>query len=311
MPIVLVVDDSQVDQRRVGGLLSRDLDWLIEYASDGEQAISHIKVSVPDVVITDMMMPKVDGMGLVNFMQVEYPQVPVILITAHGSEELAVDALAGGATSYVPKDQIGDKLRETVEQVLALARADRSYARLIDCLQRTEYKLALFNDPTLIPPLVDLVQQMLAGMRCCNETGRMHAGIALEEALLNAMLHGNLQMSKTDIQEARTKLRQGERSQLVELRRIEAPFARRQVHVEINVSAEQATFIVRDEGDGFDTTSVPEAHDPATVAGEKGRGLVLMKNFMDDLRFSDSGNEVHMTMQCTGTRCTERITPHP
>lgn len=176
MPVVLVVDDSQVDQRRVGGLLPKDLDWLVEYANNGREAIEYMELSVPDVVITDMMMPEMDGIELVSRIRVEFPEVPVILITAHGSEQLAVEALEQGATSYVPKDQMSTKLRETVEQVLALARADRTYSRLIECLARTQYEFSLDNDPTLIPPLVDLVQQMLAGMRCCNASGACMRG---------------------------------------------------------------------------------------------------------------------------------------
>jgi CheY-like chemotaxis protein/anti-sigma regulatory factor (Ser/Thr protein kinase) len=297
MPVVLVVDDSQVDQRRVGGLLPKDLDWLVEFAGNGREALEHMQMSVPDVVITDMMMPEMDGMELVNSLRVDFPQVPIILITAHGSEELAVEALEQGATSYVPKDQLAEKLRETVEQVLAISRADRSYVRLIECLRDTQYQLALDNDPTLIPPLVDLAQQMLAGMRCCDAAARMHAGVALEEALLNAMLHGNLEMSLADVRDARLQLRQGLRSQLVDQRRIEAPFCKRLVHARIEISPQQARFVVRDEGKGFDVTTVPEAHDPTTVGGPTGRGLVLIKNFMHNVEFNDAGNEVIMTMK--------------
>ena len=303
MPVVLVVDDSQVDQRRVGGLLPKDLDWLVEYADNGREAIDAMALSVPDVVITDMMMPEMDGIELVNRIRVDFPEVPVILITAHGSEQLAVEALEQGATSYVPKDQMQTKLRETVEQVLALAHADRTYSRLIECLARTQYHFTLDNDPTLIPPLVDLVQQMLAGMRCCNASGRMHAGIALEEALLNAMLHGNLEMDTQQVCDARGQLRQGHRSEFVEQRRIEPPYCKRLIHAHVDIAPRQAIFTVRDEGRGFDTALVPEAHDPLAVNRPNGRGLVLIKNFMEDVRFSATGNEVTMTMRCAGDRC--------
>ncbi len=305
MPVVLVVDDSQVDQKRVGGLLPKELDWLVEFADNGREALEKMELSVPDVVITDMMMPEMDGIELVNRIQVDFPEVPVILITAHGSEQLAVEALEQGATSYVPKDQMPTKLRETVEQVLAVARADHSYSRLVECLRKTEYALELDNDPTLIPPLVDLVQQMLAGMRCCNVPGRMHAGIALEEALLNGMLHGNLEMNDAQVVEARAELRQGHRSEFVEQRRIQTPYCKRLVHVHVSITTDTAKFVVRDEGKGFDTTTVPEAHDPEAVNRPTGRGLVLIKNFMDEVRFNETGNEMTMIMHCHGDRCVE------
>ncbi len=298
MPVVLIVDDSEVDRRLVGGLLPKELDWLVEFADNGVVALEKMRLSVPDVVITDMMMPEMDGMELVSCIRVEFPRVPVILITGHGSETLAVEALQQGATSYVPKSVLAEKLLETVEQVLALSRADRSYSRLIGCLESTQYHFALDNDPTLIPPLVDLIQQMLAGMQACDASRRMHTGIALEEAMLNAVLAGNLEMDGEQVQDARGQLRQQQRSALVESRRKTAPYSDRVAHVDVSISRAEAKFVIRDEGQGFDLSCVPEKHDAETLEHRDGRGLVLMKNFMDDVRFNGSGNEVTMVMRC-------------
>jgi CheY-like chemotaxis protein len=298
MPVVLIVDDSEVDRRLVGGLLPKDLEWLIEFADNGVEALEKMRLSLPDVVITDMLMPEMDGMELVSNISVDYPHIPVILITGHGNESLAVEALEKGATSYVPKQFLADKLQETVEQVLAVAKADRSYSRLISCLQSTQYFFALDNDPALIPPLVDLLQQMLAGMHCCDAAGRMHAGIALEEALLNAVLAGNLEMDREQVLEARSQLRQGYVSQLVRERRLQPPYAGRVTEVRAEISLDQATFVIRDQGQGFDVSRVPNRHDPGTLEQLEGRGLVLMKNFMDEVRFNESGNEVTMVMRC-------------
>ncbi|MHB8971552.1 MAG: ATP-binding protein [Pirellulaceae bacterium] len=299
MPIVLIVDDSEVDRRLVGGLLPKDLEWLIEFADNGVEALEKMRLALPDVVITDMLMPHMDGMELVSNIRMDYPHIPVILITGHGNETLAVEALGKGATSYVPKQLLAEKLQETVEQVLAVAKADRSYSRLISCLQSTQYTFALDNDPALIPPLVDLLQQILAGMRCCDATGRMHAGIAVEEALLNAVFAGNLELDREQVLEARSQLRQGRVSPLVKTRCAQSPYAERVTRVQANISLDQAVFVIRDEGRGFDTTRVPDRHDPEMLEQLEGRGLVLIKNFMDEVRFNASGNEVTMVMRCS------------
>jgi CheY-like chemotaxis protein len=311
MPVVLIVDDSEVDRRLVGGLLPKDLEWLIEFADNGVEALEKMRLSLPDVVITDMLMPEMDGMELVSNLAVDYPNIPVILITGHGNESLAVEALEKGATSYVPKQFLADKLQETVEQVLAVAKADRSYSRLISCLQNTQYLFALDNDPALIPPLVDLLQQMLAGMRCCDATGRMHAGIALEEAMLNAMLAGNLEMDREQVLKARGQLRQGYVSQLVKERRAQAPYAERVTEVKADIGLDQAVFTIRDHGRGFDLSRVPNRHDPGTLEQLEGRGLVLMKNFMDEVRFNESGNEVTMVMRCRRECSAHPTVPDP
>jgi len=300
MPVVLIVDDSEVDRRLVGGLLPKNLEWLIEFADNGVEALERMQLSLPDVVITDMMMPEMDGMELVSNISMAYPNLPVILITGHGNESSAVEALEKGATSYVPKQYLADKLQETVEQVLAVAKADRSYSRLISCLRSTQYSFALDNDLALIPPLVDLLQQMLAGMRCCDAAGRMHTGIALEEALLNAVLAGNLELDREQVLEARSQLRQGQVSRLVRERRTQPPYADRVTEVLAEISTTEAKFVIRDQGQGFDVSHVPTRHDPGTLEQREGRGLVLMKNFMDEVRFNDKGNEVTMIMRCRG-----------
>lgn len=297
MPVILIVDDSEVDRRLVGGLLPKELDWLVEFADNGVNALEQMRLAVPDVVITDMMMPEMDGMELVSCIRVEFPQVPVILITGHGSETLAVEALQQGATSYVPKPVLAEKLLETVEQVLALSKADRSYSRLIASLVNTRYDFALDNDPNMIPPLVDLVQQTLSGLQCCGATSRMHAGIALEEALLNAVLAGNLEMDPHEVQEARVQLRQGHSSRIVESRRRTPPYSDRTARVHVDITRDQATFVVSDEGKGFDLSSVPETCTSEMLEHRDGRGLVLMKNFMDEVRFNETGNEVTMIMR--------------
>ena len=298
MPIVLVVDDSEVDRRLVGGLLARDIDWLVEFASNGREALELMQTTEPDVIVTDLMMPDMDGMELVTQVAVQHPNVPVILVTGQGSEDIAVEALSRGAASYVPKDQLADKLLETVEQVMALEKADRHYNRLIGCLTRAEYQFELDNDPALVPPLVDLLQQMLMGMQCCGTTTRMHAGVALEEALLNAMLHGNLELSPEQVQETRAHLRQGADLAAAAERRLQEPYCHRKVFVQAKITPSQAEFKIRDEGGGFDVSQLPARGDPQTLQHASGRGLVLMQNFMDDVVFNEQGNEVVMRLEC-------------
>src|SRR5262245_56994905 len=131
MSTVLVVDDSAVDRSLIGGLLDRESDWRVEFANNGGQAMSRLRGLEVDVVVTDLNMPEMDGLDLVRAVRIQYPDLPVILITGQGSESLAIEALEQGAASYVPKARLGEMLAETVEQVTAMLRADRSYARLI------------------------------------------------------------------------------------------------------------------------------------------------------------------------------------
>lgn len=294
MPTVLVVDDSAVDRRLVCEFLRKQSDWTVQDAADGFEALARLKDAAPDLVVTDLNMPEMDGLELVSAVREHCPGVPVILITAYGSETLATEALKRGASSYVPKSQLAEKLLDTMEEVLALASADRTYERLIHCLAKTEFTFLLQNDPALIDPLVHLVQQMVAGMELADFTGRLRIGVALRQALLNALFHGNLEISKEQMEEVQGKLLGDEDLSLVEQRRDESPYRDRKIFVDVRLTKNKARFVIRDEGSGFDVKAVPEPSELGAMEPDKGRGLALMRTFMDEVTFNEVGNEVTM-----------------
>lgn len=291
MPTVLVVDDSAIDRKLVSGLLKDLSHWTVELAENGAQALDKMRESPADVVVTDLQMPQMDGLELVSAIRVQFANVPVILMTANGSEALAIEALEQGAAGYVPKSRLAQSLADTIESVLGMVHADRSYEQLIECLTRTEFTFSLSNDAALIDPLVDLMQQMIEGVRVCGHMERVRVGVALEQALLNAIYRGNHEITYETMQEAREGLLRGE-ADPIEARANQAPYADRKVHFEAEISPNEARFVVRDEGPGFDITSVPAAGDAKALERAGGRGLILMRTFFDEVTFNDRGNEV-------------------
>src|SRR5687768_8414998 len=103
MATVLIVDDAAVDRKLVGGLLARGKDLQVEFAASGEEALAKLTEVRPALVVTDLVMPGMSGLELVAQIVEQHPQIPVILMTGKGSEEIAVKALKAGAASYVPK----------------------------------------------------------------------------------------------------------------------------------------------------------------------------------------------------------------
>ncbi len=292
MAKILVVDDSAVDRRFVGGLLKRQAEYSVEFAEDGSDALTKIRQQVPDVIVTDLQMPNRNGLELVSAVRMHHPGVPVILMTGHGSEGLAVEALHRGAASYVPKPQLAERLVEAVAEALNLSQADHTYERLISCLKRCEFEFELASDAALIDPLVDLVSQMVAGMRLTDATGRFRVGAAVKEALLNAIYRGNLELGTAELPDVRDGGPTGASARLVDQRRAKAPYHERRVHVLVNINPEEARLVIRDEGSGFDPAQVPQAGPAGSLDAPAGRGLVLMRAFLDEVQFNDRGNEV-------------------
>ncbi len=287
MATVLVVDDSAMDRRIAGRLLERNSDWKVLYAQDGHEALAQIDQHLPDVVVTDIQMPNVDGLELVTSIRTRYPVVPVILMTAHGTESLAVQALQQGAASYVPKNQLVHDLVETVERVLVAAHEERGQSRLMGRLTKIEATFDLENDLTMIPALVSYLQQIIVSVRFCDETNRLRVGVALEEALLNAYYHGNLEISSS--------LREDDHGAYYELaksRSKQLPYRDRRIHVHAIFSADETVYVITDDGPGFDPRMLPDATDTANLERPCGRGVLLMKTFMDEVRFNEQGNQV-------------------
>jgi CheY-like chemotaxis protein/anti-sigma regulatory factor (Ser/Thr protein kinase) len=299
MATVLVVDDSAVDRHLVGSLLGKRpgmtavekrTGLTITYATNGHEALAAIQQAIPDLVLTDLQMPNMNGLELVEEVRGRYPSLPVILMTAQGSEDIAVQALQKGAASYVPKKNLAQDLLETVESILELSGAKRKQEQLLnECWSQTESHFVLPNDLSFIAPLIGHLQENLTRMRVCDENGLIRVAVALREALTNAVLHGNLEVSS----ELRAKEEKAYH-RLIEERRDQEPYDDRRVYVSARESRSEAVYTVRDEGPGFDPTAMPDPTDPANLDTIAGRGLLLIRTFMDEVSHNRKGNEITM-----------------
>ncbi|MFT5301590.1 MAG: CheY-like chemotaxis protein [Mariniblastus sp.] len=287
MPTILVVDDTAVDRRLAGGLLENAPNMEVCYAENGKQALAQIGASLPDLVVTDLQMPELDGLELVTAIADRYPDLPVVLMTAHGSEVVAAQALANGAASFVPKSELSDNLLQTVMHILVMSETDSRYKKLIRCTTKSDFEFDLDNDPSLIDPLIDMVQQVAFGQSSMTHNERVQIGVALEHALLNAMIRGNLELSRADMPVLNRAM--------VQERQSASPFDQRRVYFRSLVTAEKTQFTIRDNGPGFDTSKIPAATDPDSFRDGTGRGLVLIQSAMDEVTFDESGNELVMT----------------
>lgn len=297
MSTVLVVDDSAVDRRLIGGLLEKSPDWSVRYAASGKEALERIEQQLPDVVVTDLLMPDMDGLQLVRRLRAGYPSVPVILITSEESDDLAVKALHHGAASYVPKRVLAQNLVDSIQAVLAVSGERKRHARLLECMHRNECSFQLHNDETLFPALVGFLQESATQIGLFDEAERVRIGIALEEALANALYHGNLEVDSSLREEDSDHY-----AQLVSSRSRQQPYCDRQIHVDVRLSRDEGVFVIRDEGPGFDPSSLPDPTDPANLENVTGRGVLLMRSFMDEIRYNQKGNEVTLVKRKSSPR---------
>jgi nitrogen regulation protein NR(I) len=113
MAHVLIVDDEMNIRRVLAAMLKRE-GYEATTSADGEQALAVLAKTPVDVVVTDLVMPKLGGMELLKRVSSEFPDVPVIVITAHGSVDSAVAALKAGAFDYITKPFEQEELKKVI-----------------------------------------------------------------------------------------------------------------------------------------------------------------------------------------------------
>src|SRR6266487_1266135 len=133
---VLIVEDDAA--ARVGlEQLVKSWGFIAESASDGEEALTKVTSFRPAIVITDLVMPRMDGLGLLRALQEQGADATTLLLTAQGTVDTAVEAMKEGAYDYLTKpvdiqrlkillDKIVERL-ETLREVKALRRQLREH----------------------------------------------------------------------------------------------------------------------------------------------------------------------------------------
>jgi CheY-like chemotaxis protein len=286
---VLVVDDYLVHRHIAGAIVAKIPGLALAYAESGEQALDYLTRNHPALIVTDLQMPGIDGLALVEKVREQHPDIPVILMTAHGSEEIAMQALRAGASSYVPKRLLADDLAPTIQQILGVAAAGHRRERLLGGMQSRTSTFKIENDPHLIGPLVAMLQEDLAGLRLCDATAFLRVGVALQEALANALYHGNLEVD-SELRQDDERLFYAE----ADRRRHLDPYRSRSIHIDASVDRSAATYVIRDEGPGFDPSVLDRPIDPDDLMRIGGRGLLLIRTFMDEVSFNAKGNQITM-----------------
>jgi hypothetical protein len=157
-----------------------------------------------------------------------------------------------------------------------------------------EFYVVLENDPALIPPLLAQLHETSDRPGLFDARTADHVAMAQTEALLNGIQHGNLELD--------SRLRQEDEStydRMAEFRRRRPPYRDRRLQVWATLTLREAVYVIRDEGPGSDPATLPDSTDPAHLESSTGRGLLLIRAFMDEIQFNWAGNQITLLKRRT------------
>ena len=291
---VLVVDDDPVTLECLEETVKL-LGLEVLAASDGTQALQLFEHHHPDLVVTDVRMPNMDGLSLTHQLKVRRPDCPVIIVTGYGDESTAVAALKAGACDYLHKPFQISELKNTLDRALSLIRAGVMESQALRLLGKLTWSFEIENDLEYLGGILTVMLRPVDVW--LPESDQLHLRMGLQELLINAVEHGNLGITAEEKQEA---LMNDTYDALLDSRRQIPINAARRVTVWMENDPGSHTFQCRicDEGEGFDWEPLLQGNGETIPAlGGSGRGIFLVKTLIPQIQYFGCGNEVTLAVQ--------------
>ncbi len=290
---ILIVEDSAACATQMRVLLEQ-AGHAVNVVGSGRQAADLLNDCLsndrlPDLIITDLIMPEMDGLELVEHVRDHHADIPIMLVTGQGSEQTAVQALRSGAASYLPKSELAHSLTTAVSEIMEMIAARQSREAVMDALVSAESTFVIGNDHQIAGRVIAHLEEQLRAVKYSDATGILRITMALREAVANAIDHGNLELDSAMRDDDGPGY-----SELGRLRAANAPWQDRRVTIRARVTPHEVCYTVSDEGPGFDPSTLPDPLDPENLLRAHGRGLMLIRSFMDEVTHNAAGNEITM-----------------
>ena len=258
--------------------------YEIILAEDGKTGVKKFIEYKPDIVITDMRLPDINGDEVVKQIKKLDKDIPIIVITGYSDQEMIINAMKNGAIDLLKKPFKPKDLHYLINKIETLFKNIKLKISL-DIFKWDKKHLQIGNDISAIPYVIDAIFSNASYLFKNDYFIR----VGLQEILLNAIEHGNLNISydkKHDV------LENGNYSSFLKERINNELYSKKKVDIKVFTNNEYLKIIVKDEGDGFDIDSIPDVNDPENLMRESGRGVLMAMNSFDEVNYNTTGNEV-------------------
>ena len=287
-PRVLIVDDQDILRNLLVKFMVKAGFEPIE-APNGKKAIELYNMTRPAVILSDIMMPEMDGLTLLHEIKKIDRDAVVILMTGYGNEDILLESLRGGAVNFFKKPFDFTEVIEVVRSVVRHREEIDTTPFYSPHLMRETKRFEITAADTLVQPIINQIALQAADLVPLSEI--INLKIGMEEMIKNAAEHGNLGIT---FEEKNKAIETGSFGELLRAKLEEGGNAQKEIVVESRLDAEGLEVRICDQGAGFDWRALPELS-AETLLKYNGRGIFLTKIYFDEVSYNDAGNEVILT----------------
>jgi CheY-like chemotaxis protein/anti-sigma regulatory factor (Ser/Thr protein kinase) len=262
--IILIIDDDEKIRKVLSEIVEK-LGLLPLTAKNGVEALHLLKYEKIDLIITDLVMPEMDGLKFIVEARSLTPGIPIAVISGYGDVKNATFALTHGAFNFITKPFTIDDVENVIRKGLRLRELSLGTERLLDNI-RNHTEISIPSYLHLIPSVAHYIIKECQWRGVESENLLNNISVCADEMLTNALIHGNESNPE------------------------------KQITVKLHFDPEAFTVTVKDEGKGFEVESfLHQLRDDELDIPAK-RGLFIVNYLMDKISFNEKGNEITATM---------------
>ncbi|MCK5683938.1 response regulator [bacterium] len=288
---ILVIDDEKDVVKFLVKLLKIKGFKDVRFAENGKEGLKKYYDYKPDLILTDINMPEMDGLELLKNIKAENPDTIVIILSGIGSSENVIKALELHADNFLKKPFSSKQL---VQLLLKYSEIIKDRVRHVNIEKRiisSEYKIEFENDISKIGDLTNLLVRQCGNSLNCEEKHKIKLG--LYELIMNAVEHGNLGISY----EEKGQILEDDGENMVKFykqRMSDPEHKQKKVYIKVYMDTEILEWTITDEGKGFDWNNIKSPLQNSKL-DLHGRGIFLAGFQFDTMEYFGNGNIVQVT----------------
>ena len=296
-PNVLVVDEDADYRSVMADLLSEHMN--LSFASNFSEALKMVNNNEYSMVISDSEIADIAVVEMITKLKTLQPNLFFVIITSKHDMALAVDVMRNGAVDYLLKPFAVEDIANLVEKYLKFSVNKRFDYDLLNILSEEKRTFSIPTNVHILSPFVYEIMEMVKRFTNITKNDIFSMRLALYEMLINAVEHGNLGINY----ETKKNLLSAGIDYIEYLDNLckQDPYYNRKIEISYHYQKDSISFVVKDEGDGFDVQKFENRDIKGELLALHGRGIIISKFNMDEIVYNEKGNEVRLTKKITVT----------